>query len=89
MTDEPQWSSLVGFVKKGVVSDHVAPVLDPVFADPGAFSADDNVPGWVERVPGRAVAAVAPLAPTYVWAAFKGVAAPAGPPLRVPPRHIG
>ena len=33
---------LVGFVKKGVVSDHVAPVLDPVFADPGAFSTGAN-----------------------------------------------
>jgi alginate O-acetyltransferase complex protein AlgI len=30
---------LVGFVKKGLVSDHIAPVVEPVFADPGAFTA--------------------------------------------------
>lgn len=60
----------------------------PVLADPRSFSADDNVPAWVERVPTRVLAAARPLAPTYVWAAFKGPATPAGPPLRVPPRHV-
>jgi alginate O-acetyltransferase complex protein AlgI len=30
---------LIGFVKKGVVSDTIAPVIEPLFADPGAFSA--------------------------------------------------
>ena len=35
---------LIGFVKKGVVSDHIAPVLDPVFADPAAFSTTSN---WI------------------------------------------
>ncbi|HEX6882786.1 MAG TPA: MBOAT family O-acyltransferase [Planctomycetota bacterium] len=30
---------LIGFVKKGLVSDHVAPVIEPVFADPGAYTA--------------------------------------------------
>jgi len=29
---------LIGFIKKGVISDNIAPVLDPVFADPAAFS---------------------------------------------------
>jgi SAM-dependent methyltransferase len=60
----------------------------PVLADPLAFSADDNVPGWVARVPPRVLAAALPLVPTYVWAAFKGDAVPAGPPLRVAPRHL-
>ena len=61
----------------------------PVLADPAAFSADDNVPGWAARVPERLLAAGLPLVPTYVWAAFKGAATPAGPPLRVAPRHVG
>jgi len=30
---------LIGFVKKGLVSDHVAPVIEPVFAEPGAYTA--------------------------------------------------
>jgi len=60
-----------------------------VLADPGAFAAGDLVPGWAGRVPARVVAVVAPLAPTYIWAAFKGPVTPAGPPLRLPPRHLG
>ncbi|GAA4408783.1 hypothetical protein GCM10023168_26670 [Fodinibacter luteus] len=60
----------------------------PVLADPRTFSADDNVPSWVERVPTPVLAAARPLAPTYVWAAFAGDAVPAGPPLRVPPRRV-
>ena len=61
----------------------------PVLADPQAFSADDNVPEWAAKVPARALAAALPLVPTYVWAAFKGPATPAGPALRVAPRHLG
>jgi len=30
---------LIGFVKKGILSDHVAPVIAPVFDDPGAYTA--------------------------------------------------
>jgi len=30
---------LVGFVKKGIVSDHIAPVIAPVFDAPGAYTA--------------------------------------------------
>ena len=60
----------------------------PVLADPQAFSADDNVPDWVAKLPATALAAALPLVPTYVWAAFKGSATPAGPALRVPPRHV-
>ncbi len=60
----------------------------PVLADPRAFSADDNVPEWAARVPPAVLAAALPLVPTYVWAAFKGPATPAGPPLSVPPRHL-
>lgn len=60
----------------------------PVLADPASFSAGDNVPPWAAKVPQRAMAAALPLVPTYVWAAFKGASAPAGPTLRVPPRHV-
>ena len=60
----------------------------PVLADPRAFSADDNVPEWAAKVPAAVLAAALPLVPTYVWAAFKGPATPAGPPLSVPPRHV-
>ncbi|MEO5609475.1 MAG: class I SAM-dependent methyltransferase, partial [Ornithinibacter sp.] len=60
----------------------------PVLADPASFSAGDNVPPWAARVPQRAMAAALPLVPTYVWAAFKSASTPAGPSLRVPPRHV-
>ena len=62
----------------------------PVLADPQAFSAGDNVPEPGPRRCRRAAfRAALPLVPTYVWAAFKGPATPAGPALRVPPRHLG
>jgi SAM-dependent methyltransferase len=61
----------------------------PVLADPATFAAGDTVPAWAARVPERVLAAGLPLVPTYVWAAFKGSAVPAGPPLRVAPRHVG
>jgi SAM-dependent methyltransferase len=61
----------------------------PVLTDPRSFSADDNVPAWATRVPPAAFRAALPLVPTYVWAAFKGSATPAGPALPVPPRHLG
>jgi alginate O-acetyltransferase complex protein AlgI len=35
---------LIGFVKKGILSDHVAPVIEPVFSDPGAFTASST---WI------------------------------------------
>lgn len=35
---------LVGFVKKAVLSDNIAPVIDPVFSDPSAFTAGSN---WI------------------------------------------
>jgi SAM-dependent methyltransferase len=59
----------------------------PVLADPVAFAGDDIVPGWVARIPEPALAAALPLVPTFVWVAFKEPATPAGPRLRVPPRH--
>ncbi|WP_270886460.1 class I SAM-dependent methyltransferase [Pedococcus sp. 5OH_020] len=59
----------------------------PVVADPAAFAGTDQIPAWVSRVPGRLLGAAAPLAPTYIWAAFKE-GAPAGPPLRLPPAHL-
>jgi SAM-dependent methyltransferase len=60
----------------------------PVLTDPAAFAAGDNVPSWAAKVPPAVFRAALPLVPTYVWAAFKGDAVPAGPPLRVPPRHL-
>lgn len=60
----------------------------PVLADASAFSGDDVVPGWVGRIPERGLARLLPLVPTYVWLAFKEPAVPAGPPLRVAPRHV-
>lgn len=60
----------------------------PVLADPAAFSGEDAVPGWVSRLPERALAAALPLVPTYVWLAFREPATPMGPPLRVPARHL-
>ena len=35
---------LIGFVKKGLISDHIAPVIEPVFADPRAWSAGST---WI------------------------------------------
>ena len=35
---------LIGFVKKGLVSDHIAPVIEPLFANPGAYSASST---WI------------------------------------------
>ncbi len=35
---------LIGFVKKGIVSDHIAPVIEPLFDDPGAFAASST---WI------------------------------------------
>ena len=35
---------LIGFIKKAVLSDNIAPVIDPVFADPSAFTAGSN---WI------------------------------------------
>ena len=60
----------------------------PVLTDPVRFAAGDNVPAWASKVPPVAFRAALPLVPTYVWAAFKGAATPAGAPLRVPPRHL-
>jgi len=33
---------LIGFIKKGLVSDTIAPVIEPVFAAPGAFTASST-----------------------------------------------
>jgi len=60
----------------------------PVLTDPRTFAAGDNVPVWAAKVPPVAFRAALPLVPTYVWAAFKGPSTPAGPELRVPPRHL-
>ena len=60
----------------------------PVLADPKAFAGDDVVPGIVTRLPERALAALLPVVPTYVWLAFKGPRMPSGPVLDVQPRHV-
>ena len=60
----------------------------PVLADSRAFAGDDLIPGWVSRVPEPVLAGVLPAAPTYIWVAYKQAGRPAGPPLRVAPRHL-
>ena len=60
----------------------------PVVADPVSFSGDDQVPTWLSRLPERVLAAVVPLAPTYIFVCFKEPSSPAGPRLRVVPRHL-
>jgi alginate O-acetyltransferase complex protein AlgI len=35
---------LIGFIKKGIVSDNIAPVIEPIFANPGAWSASST---WI------------------------------------------
>lgn len=61
----------------------------PVLADSPAFAGDDLIPHWVGRIPEPALAAALPLVPTYIWVGFRSPGAPAGPRLRVPPRHLG
>jgi hypothetical protein len=60
----------------------------PVLADSPAFAGDDLIPRWVGRVPEPVLAAMLPLVPTFIWVAFGSPAAPRGPQLRVPPRHL-
>lgn len=59
----------------------------PVLADSRAFAGTDQIPQWVSRVPASVLERMAPMAPTYIWAAFKD-ASPSGPPLRVSPVHL-
>ena len=63
-----------------------------LFVDRGvgqvAIAGDDIVPAWVSRLPERALAALLPAVPTYVWLAFKGTGAPEGPDLAVAPRRV-
>jgi SAM-dependent methyltransferase len=61
----------------------------PVLADSEAFAGDDLIPRWVGNLPEAALAATLPLVPTYIWVAFKDRGMPAGPGLRVRPRHLG
>ena len=60
----------------------------PVLADSRAFAGDDLIPAWVGSIPEPALAATLPLVPTYVWVAFRNPGTPAGPTLRVAPRHL-
>lgn len=54
----------------------------PVLTESTALSADDGrVPRWVGSVHSPILAAALPLAPMYVWVAFKGRGVPAGPSL--------
>jgi SAM-dependent methyltransferase len=60
----------------------------PVLADSAAFAGDDLIPGWVGALPEPVLAGTLPLVPTYIWVGFKARGMPAGPDLRVSPRHV-
>ena len=51
----------------------------PVVADPGLFSGGGEVPAWLSRLPKRALAALVPLAPTYILVCFRNRARLSGP----------
>ncbi len=60
----------------------------PVLADPVAFAGGDLIPTWSARIPEPVLAAALPLVPTYIWVGFGSPRRPAGPALRVAPRHL-
>jgi len=60
----------------------------PVLAESAAFSGDDVVPGLVSRFPKWALSLALPVVPTYIWVAFRQPHTPAGPLLKVQPRHL-
>jgi len=61
----------------------------PVLAEPDRFEARDVVPPLVHRLPGRAMRAVAPLIPQYIWIATRTPQRPLGGAVAVPPLHLG
>jgi ubiquinone/menaquinone biosynthesis C-methylase UbiE len=66
-------------------------VLDytlPVLAAPDVFADDGQVPGPVTRLPEKALAAMLPVLPTYLWVASPSALVARGPALRVPPRPV-
>ena len=60
----------------------------PVLAEPAAFAGDDVIPVWVGALPEPVLAGTLPVVPTYIWVGFNDRGMPAGPSLRVGPRHV-
>jgi len=58
-----------------------------VIKDPGAFAADDLVPGPVAKVPTAVFRAATSVLPTYIWVASKSGRGPRGRALNPPPTH--
>ena len=67
---------------------HVLDYTLPVLAEPAAFAGDDQVPAAVSRLPEKALAALLPLLPTYLWVASPSPLQVRGPALRVPPHPV-
>jgi SAM-dependent methyltransferase len=67
---------------------HVLDYTLPVLAEPTVFAGDELVPDAVTRLPERALAAMLPLLPTYLWVASPSALRAAGPALRVAPRVV-
>jgi len=59
-----------------------------VIAEPERFH-DDELPGPVAKLPGKAVRGLRPIIPTFLWVATKSTRPPAGPALRTPPEPVG
>lgn len=55
---------------------HVWDYTIPVVLRPDLFASDDQVRGWVARVPPAAVRAAMPIIPTFVWVATKSFNTP-------------
>jgi len=60
-----------------------------VLASPQRFGAGDVVPSLVSRLPAVVLSAMVPLIPTYIWIGTRGGLDPLGPPVAIPPRHLG
>ena len=64
-------------LKRLVRGFHVWDYTIPVVLRPDLFGSDDQVHGWVARVPRLAVRALMPIIPTFIWVATKSGNRPA------------
>ena len=79
-------------LRKMATGLHVHDYTFSILADSGAFAAQDVVPGPAPRLfralPSTVLAALRPIAPTYIWIGSPSGRGPAGPTLRVPPTRL-